>query len=50
VKAAAAGYTHLLGFTKSDPQVTRRLERRMQSTDGDFYRHCVRLGQQLASA
>ncbi|MBB5503102.1 DUF6734 family protein [Paraburkholderia sp. MM5384-R2] len=46
-RAAQAGYTHLLGSSKSDANVARRLERRMQSEDLDFYRLCVQLGQRL---
>lgn len=49
-KTARAGYTHLLGFSKGDAQVTQRLEQRMQNEDRDFYRHCVQLGQRMASA
>jgi hypothetical protein len=49
-RAARAGYTHLLGDSKSDPAVVQRLENRVESEDPEFYRHCVRLGQRLAGA
>ncbi|MBN8712744.1 MAG: hypothetical protein J0H50_02045 [Xanthomonadales bacterium] len=42
-RTAQAGFTHLLGCAKSDPVVARRLERRMQYEDRDFYRHCLRV-------
>jgi hypothetical protein len=41
--AAQAGYTHLLGDAKSDPEVTARLERRVASLDPAFHRHCYRV-------
>lgn len=50
VRTAQAGFTHLLGFSKSDPVVAQRLERRVQLEDRDFYRHCVQLGQRMTSA
>lgn len=50
VKNAEAGYTHLLGDSKGHAGVTQRLERRVQSEDRDFYRHCLRLGQRMTHA
>jgi hypothetical protein len=44
--AARAGYTHLLGDTKTHPEVTARLERRMADLDPAFHRHCQRLAAQ----
>jgi hypothetical protein len=38
-----AGYTHLLGDTKSNDQVGRRLEARMEREDEEFYWRCVRI-------
>ena len=41
--AARAGYTHLLGDSKQDPHIARRLEERTQQEDPNFYRHCLQL-------
>ena len=41
--AARVGYTHLLGDTKSNPEVMARLERRVTVLDPAFYRHCERV-------
>jgi len=43
--AARVGYTHLLGDTKNDAFVARRLEQRCQQEDLNFYQHCVKLSQ-----
>jgi hypothetical protein len=40
---ARAGYTHLLGNAKTNEVVTRRLERRVQQEDREFFERCVRL-------
>lgn len=50
VRAARAGYTHLLGDAKRDPAVARRLEERIRSEDPELYRRCVRLGERLTGA
>lgn len=42
--AARLGYTHLLADAKANAHITYRIEQRMQREDGDFYRHCIRLG------
>jgi hypothetical protein len=44
-RAARVGYTHLLGDTKNDDGVARRLEQRSQQEDMSFYQHCVKLSQ-----
>lgn len=49
-KIAQVGYTHLLGDSKADGAVMQRLERRVQSEDREFYRHCLWLGQRMAGA
>ncbi|MGB6686559.1 MAG: DUF6734 family protein [Terracidiphilus sp.] len=41
--AAQAGFTHLLGDTKSHPEVITRLERRVAEIDPAFLRHCTRV-------
>jgi hypothetical protein len=41
--AARAGFTHLLGHTKANAAVARRLEDRVRREDPAFYRHCMRL-------
>jgi hypothetical protein len=41
--AARVGFTHLLGDIKSNLQVARRLEKRVQHEDLAFYQHCLRL-------
>jgi hypothetical protein len=41
--AARMGYTHLLGDSKSNPQVMARLERRVAQLDPTFRRHCERV-------
>jgi len=43
--AAQAGFTHLLGDTKSHPEVISRLERRVAEIDPAFRRHCHRVAQ-----
>lgn len=43
--AAKAGYTHLLGESKSIPDVTSRLDRRVAELDPAFHRHCQRVAQ-----
>lgn len=44
--ASRAGYTHLLGDSKRDPRITRRLEERTQQEDPSFYRHCMQISRQ----
>lgn len=41
--ANRAGYTHLLGDTKSSDRVARRLEQRMEREHEEFYLRCVAL-------
>jgi hypothetical protein len=48
--AAQAGFTHLLGDTKSHPEVASRLERRVAEIDPAFHRHCQRVAQFAAGA
>jgi hypothetical protein len=45
-----AGFTHLMGDAKTNFQVTRRLEQRVEREDPEFYRHCMRLSQSSAHA
>lgn len=42
-KAALAGFTHLLGDTKSHPEVADRLDRRLATLDPNFHRRCERV-------
>jgi len=44
-KAALAGFTHLLGDTKSHPEVSSRLDRRLAALDPVFHRRCERVSQ-----
>jgi hypothetical protein len=43
--SAQAGFTHLLGDSKANPEVAARIERRMATLDPGFYRHCERVAQ-----
>lgn len=47
--AAALGYTHLLGDTKTHPAIMERLERRVAQLDPRFLRHCQRVAQSQAT-
>jgi hypothetical protein len=41
--AARAGFTHLIGGTKSHPPIGRRLEERVRRENPDYFRRCERL-------
>ena len=43
--AARLGFTHLLGDTKSNAFLAKRLEQRVRHEDPAFYKHCLRLSQ-----
>lgn len=45
--SARAGFTHLLGDSKSDPAVARRLEARVQRDDPAYFRHCEKVAARL---
>jgi hypothetical protein len=40
-RVAQAGYTHLLGQAKRNPQITKRLELRVQTDFPDQYHKCL---------
>ena len=41
-RAAHAGFTHLIGYAKSTPDIARRLEARVHRDYPDYYERCVR--------
>ncbi|HEY1938453.1 MAG TPA: DUF6734 family protein [Candidatus Angelobacter sp.] len=45
--ATRAGFTHLLGDSKCDPAVGRRLEERVKRDDPGFFRHCERVAERM---
>ncbi len=40
-QAAALGFTHLIADTKRDPDVMRRIERRVRSDYPEHYARCI---------
>jgi hypothetical protein len=47
---ARVGYTHLLGDAKNHPDITQRLEHRMQREDPELFRRCMRVAQTASPA
>src|SRR5262249_30914952 len=43
--AARAGYTHLIGGAKSEPNLAHRLEERVRREYPDYYRRCIAAGE-----
>ena len=43
-----AGFTHLLGDSKSNPAVARRLEERVRRDDPEYFHHCEAVARRLS--